>query len=219
MDEDVQQKKQMIQVNPPGTSRKKERAAERQRGAGRSKARASHARETAAAALVVALVLAASPCRQFTSAGAGHHILVVVVIVVAVVVAVVVVVACAMSGGEDTGMMMASMEEEGAVGISVGAGKEQIVTPWEVEAGDDGVIDYDKIVKTWGAEYIDEDLIRRIEQSSGKKAHRFLRRKLFFVHKDLEKVLDTYDVRKYTHGNHTTLATLNFAGRPKRKSF
>ena len=100
-----------------------------------------------------------------------------------------------MSGGEDTGMMMAGMEEEGAVGISVGAGKEQIVTPWEVEAGDDGVIDYDKIVKTWGAEYIDEDLIRRIEQSSGKKAHRFLRRKLFFVHKDLEKVLDTYDVR------------------------
>jgi len=68
---------------------------------------------------------------------------------------------------------------------------EQKVTPWEVEA-EDG-IDYDKLIKQFGCQPITQDLIERMERLTGKRAHRFLRRGLFFSHRDLKELLDAYE--------------------------
>ncbi len=71
------------------------------------------------------------------------------------------------------------------------AAQSQIITPWEVEAADG--IDYDKLVRDFGCNRIDATLIERIERLTGRKAHRFLRRGLFFTHKDLDTLLNAYE--------------------------
>src|SRR3989338_3286934 len=62
------------------------------------------------------------------------------------------------------------------------------VTPWEVQ----GNVDYDKLVKEFGTELIDEALLKRIEKKAG-ELHFMLRRKVFFSHRDLKWLLDEYD--------------------------
>lgn len=63
------------------------------------------------------------------------------------------------------------------------------VTPWEVP----DEVDYDKLVRDFGCSRITPELIDRIEKLTGKAPHRFLRRGIFFTHRDLEKVLDCYE--------------------------
>ena len=70
----------------------------------------------------------------------------------------------------------------------------QIVDPWTVES--DGAIDYDRLVIQFGCQKIDPALIERIERVTGKKVHRFLRRGIFFSHRDLSQVLDLYEAGK-----------------------
>lgn len=67
-------------------------------------------------------------------------------------------------------------------------GKTQTITPYDVVA-DEG-IDYDKLCRDFGCSKIDDKLIARFEKITGKKAHRFLRRGLFFTHRDLNELLD-----------------------------
>jgi len=69
----------------------------------------------------------------------------------------------------------------------------QTVTPWDVDAGDDEQIDYDKLVRDFGSEKIDDELIARVERVTGKKAHMWLRRGLFFSHRELSDILDAYE--------------------------
>lgn len=69
--------------------------------------------------------------------------------------------------------------------------KEQVVDPWTVES--DGAIDYDKLVSLFGSQRIDQELLDRIERVTGKKVHRFLRRGIFFSHRDLHQILDYYE--------------------------
>src|SRR3989344_1218692 len=63
-----------------------------------------------------------------------------------------------------------------------------IVTPWEVR----GNIDYDKLIKDFGVEKLDDPLLKRIEKHTG-KLHHFLRRKIFFAHRDMKFILDEYE--------------------------
>jgi tryptophanyl-tRNA synthetase len=63
-----------------------------------------------------------------------------------------------------------------------------VVTPWEVK----GNIDYDRLIKNFGTEKIDEKLLKRIEEHTG-ELHHFLRRKIFFSHRDLNWVLSEYE--------------------------
>ena len=63
-----------------------------------------------------------------------------------------------------------------------------IVTPWEVK----GNIDYDRLIKEFGTEKIDDKLIARIEKIAG-EVHPFLRRNIFFSGRDLKWILDDYD--------------------------
>uniref|UniRef100_A0ACD5YDB0 Uncharacterized protein n=1 Tax=Avena sativa TaxID=4498 RepID=A0ACD5YDB0_AVESA len=70
--------------------------------------------------------------------------------------------------------------------------QEQVVNPWEVSAGKGG-IDYDKLVDQFGCQRLDATIIDRIGRLSGRPPHRFLRRGLFFAHRDLNEILDLYE--------------------------
>ncbi|KAJ3674642.1 hypothetical protein LUZ60_005258 [Juncus effusus] len=70
--------------------------------------------------------------------------------------------------------------------------EEQVITPWEVSAKG-GKIDYDKLVDKFGCQRLDESLIQRFERLTGKRAHVFLRRGLFYAHRDLNDILDAYE--------------------------
>ncbi len=62
------------------------------------------------------------------------------------------------------------------------------VTPWEVQ----GNIDYSKLIKEFGVSKIDESLLKQIKKHTG-ELHYFLRRNIFFAHRDLKFVLDEYE--------------------------
>jgi len=65
------------------------------------------------------------------------------------------------------------------------AGSEMIVTPWEVE----GTIDYDRLVKEFGTQIIDESVLVRMKELAG-GLHFMLRRGFFFSHRDFDLILD-----------------------------
>jgi len=69
-----------------------------------------------------------------------------------------------------------------------------VVTPWEVSST--GGIDYNKLIHKFGSSAIDQSLIDRFEKLTGKKAHHWLRRGLFFSHRDLGAILDAYEAGK-----------------------
>ena len=70
------------------------------------------------------------------------------------------------------------------------------VTPWGIEAKDDTGIDYDKLIDKYGCFPITPELIERLERAIGEKAHRFIRRGIFFCQRDLEQILDAYEKRQ-----------------------
>jgi len=63
-----------------------------------------------------------------------------------------------------------------------------VVTPWEVS----GDVDYKRLVKDFGLREIDEALLGRIKKIA-KELHPFLRRRIFFAHRDLNWILDEYE--------------------------
>jgi tryptophanyl-tRNA synthetase len=65
------------------------------------------------------------------------------------------------------------------------------ITPWEVTSTN--AIDYTKLIKHFGCQPIDGALVRRFEQVTKTKAHPWLRRGIFFSHKDLDLVLNAYE--------------------------
>uniref|UniRef100_A0A161XUP0 tryptophan--tRNA ligase n=1 Tax=Daucus carota subsp. sativus TaxID=79200 RepID=A0A161XUP0_DAUCS len=69
---------------------------------------------------------------------------------------------------------------------------EQIVNPWEV-ASSRGKIDYDKLIDKFGCQRLDKSLIDRVERLTGRPPHVFLRRSVFFAHRDLNDILDAYE--------------------------
>jgi tryptophanyl-tRNA synthetase len=69
--------------------------------------------------------------------------------------------------------------------------KENIVNPYEVK----GVVDYNRLISEFGIKPIDDKLLKRIEKVT-KEIHPFLRRGIFFAHRDLELFLDDYEKGK-----------------------
>ena len=65
------------------------------------------------------------------------------------------------------------------------------VTPWEVTSTTG--IDYMKLIKQFACQPIDAALVRRFEKVTRMKAHPWLRRGIFFSHKDLNIALDAYE--------------------------
>lgn len=74
--------------------------------------------------------------------------------------------------------------------------EEDVVDPWNVTSASNKGIDYDKLIKKFGSKKIDDVLIERMEKITGKKVHRFLRRGVFFSHRDMHKVLDDVEKKK-----------------------
>ena len=72
--------------------------------------------------------------------------------------------------------------------------KVQVVDPWTVES--EGAIDYDRLIVQFGSQHLTEDLISRIERITNRRAHRFLRRGLYFSHRDLTQMLNLYESGK-----------------------
>ena len=75
-------------------------------------------------------------------------------------------------------------------------GDADLVTPFEITAKDDTGINYDKLIEQYGCYAITPEIIERVERAIGEKAHRFLRRGIFFCQRDLEQILDAYENRK-----------------------
>ena len=62
------------------------------------------------------------------------------------------------------------------------------VTPFEVS----GDIDYKRLVEQFGTQEIDDKLLERIKKHT-KELHPYLKRKIFFSHRDLNWILDEYE--------------------------
>ncbi|KAG6886026.1 tryptophan--tRNA ligase [Termitomyces sp. T159_Od127] len=82
-----------------------------------------------------------------------------------------------------------------------GTTADQVVTPWDVQGsvsadGKQQAIDYDKLIDQFGTRRIDEALLSRFERLTGKRPHVFLRRGMFFSHRDFDKILDRYEQGK-----------------------
>jgi len=77
-----------------------------------------------------------------------------------------------------------------------GAPQEDIVDPWSVSSSSATGIDYAKLIDKFGCTAIDETLIKRIEAVTGKPCHHFLRRGIFFSHREMNKILDLYEAKK-----------------------
>ncbi|KZC11183.1 PREDICTED: tryptophan--tRNA ligase, cytoplasmic [Dufourea novaeangliae] len=73
---------------------------------------------------------------------------------------------------------------------------EDIVTPWDVESKNESGIDYDKLIKRFGSSKIDEELLARFKKITGKEPHHFLRRGIFFSHRDMHTILNLYEQGK-----------------------
>ncbi len=69
--------------------------------------------------------------------------------------------------------------------------KKAIVTPWEVS----GDIDYKKLLKEFGTEEINTDLIKEIKNVLG-DVHPLIKRRLFYSHRDLPQWLNHYKSKK-----------------------
>ncbi|XP_029453806.1 tryptophan--tRNA ligase, cytoplasmic isoform X2 [Rhinatrema bivittatum] len=75
-------------------------------------------------------------------------------------------------------------------------GGEDFVDPWMVQTGSAKGVDYDKLIVRFGSSKIDKELVERIERVTGHRAHHFLRRGIFFSHRDMHQILDAYEQKK-----------------------
>jgi tryptophanyl-tRNA synthetase len=63
-----------------------------------------------------------------------------------------------------------------------------VVTPWVVK----GNLDYDKLIDQFGTTRIDDKIISRFAKITG-EVHPYLRRRIFYSHRDLDWILDRYE--------------------------
>ncbi|XP_025046970.1 tryptophan--tRNA ligase, cytoplasmic isoform X2 [Alligator sinensis] len=73
---------------------------------------------------------------------------------------------------------------------------DDFVDPWTVQTSSAKGVDYDKLIVRFGSSKIDKELISRIERVTGQKPHHFLRRGIFFSHRDMNQILDAYENKK-----------------------
>ncbi|KAF5324521.1 hypothetical protein D9611_004576 [Ephemerocybe angulata] len=102
--------------------------------------------------------------------------------------------------------MAASVENVAAAVASVkladsAPSHDQVVTPWDVqgsvtEDGKQQAIDYEKLITQFGTRRIDTALLERFERLTGHRPHIFLRRGMFFSHREFDKILDRYEQGK-----------------------
>lgn len=75
---------------------------------------------------------------------------------------------------------------------------QQKIDPYNVsgdldEHGNVKAIDYDRLIQEFGVQPLTDAQLQRFEKVTGKPAHRLMRRKVFFSHRDFDKILDAYE--------------------------
>ena len=65
---------------------------------------------------------------------------------------------------------------------------EFIVTPWDVS----GAIDYKKLIEKFGTQLIDQKLLDKFKEVTGKELHPWLKRGIYFTHRAFDNFLDAY---------------------------
>ncbi|CAG5126232.1 unnamed protein product [Candidula unifasciata] len=73
---------------------------------------------------------------------------------------------------------------------------DDFVDPWNVHTSSATGIDYAKLIVRFGSSKIDDELVARIEKVTGKPAHHFLKRGIFFSHREMNRILDLYEQKK-----------------------
>ncbi|XP_002732445.1 tryptophan--tRNA ligase, cytoplasmic-like [Saccoglossus kowalevskii] len=71
-----------------------------------------------------------------------------------------------------------------------------VVTPWNVTSISSEGVDYNKLIDHFGSEKIKPELLERVEKLTGKPPHRFLRRGIFFSHRDMNSILNDFENKK-----------------------
>nr|POF01384.1 tryptophan--trna ligase, cytoplasmic [Quercus suber] len=91
-----------------------------------------------------------------------------------------------------------AVAHEASLAADHSLGKQQQIDPYNVageidESGNVKAIDYDRLITEFGVQPLTEAHLARFEKVTGKPAHRLMRRKLFFSHRDFDKILDVYE--------------------------
>ena len=73
---------------------------------------------------------------------------------------------------------------------------EEIISTTTVQAASNEGFDYSKLIVQFGSEPLQQDVVDRFEKLTGTKAHHFLKRGIFFSHRDLNKLLDHFEQGK-----------------------
>merc|ERR1719264_833336 len=73
--------------------------------------------------------------------------------------------------------------------------KRDTVTPFNIDAADTGV-DYEALIQTFGCSRFTNDHIERIAAITGRAPHHFLRRMIYFAHRDLDHILTLAETKK-----------------------
>lgn len=71
----------------------------------------------------------------------------------------------------------------------------QTVTPFEATTNN-GQFNYQQLIKDFGVDEITDDILVRFEKVTGQKPHVWLKRKIFFAHRELDKILDSYEKKE-----------------------
>lgn len=71
--------------------------------------------------------------------------------------------------------------------------KPERVTAWEVKGDVNSQLMYDRLIQQFGCEPITDDLKERFERVTKTKLHTWMRRNLFFAHRNLSQILDDYE--------------------------
>jgi tryptophanyl-tRNA synthetase len=64
-----------------------------------------------------------------------------------------------------------------------------VVNPYTISSASNKEIDYDKLIQKFGCYHLNEDLVKRMEKITNQPAHYFIRRGIFFSHRDLDAIL------------------------------
>ncbi len=69
---------------------------------------------------------------------------------------------------------------------------EQVVTPWDTKCGDEG-FNYDKLINQFGCQKLTPELLERFEKVTGHVPHFWMKRGIFFAHRQLDEILDDHE--------------------------
>ncbi|RMZ98260.1 tryptophan--tRNA cytoplasmic [Brachionus plicatilis] len=74
--------------------------------------------------------------------------------------------------------------------------QEDFVDPWNVTSSSETGINYEKLIVKFGSSKIDQEIISRMESIINQPVHFFLRRGIFFSHRDMHTILTLYEQKK-----------------------